>query len=108
MREEMMEKPTLIQVRFEELTRSDYLGEGVTLPYTDELKEALQVVQTACQAQVDKSKKEIRNEWLARKWHELRQLMDSDGQKAIEILNEIADYEKSQQALIDTFKGLGL
>jgi hypothetical protein len=101
-----MDKPTFINVDFELLTHSSYLGEGAHLPYSDELKEALQLVSSACHDEVKRREKEVRENWLIQKYHQLKELFNKkhDGQEARKILNEIADYEVERKKALDIFR----
>ena len=87
-----MEQPTLIEVDFEHLTRSDYLGDRTSFPYSEELQNALRTVNDACEKRVGRIKRDIKNEFLAKKYNELKQ-KEGDTKKIMVILNEIADYK---------------
>lgn len=88
-----MDKSTFLRVDFELLTHSSTLGDGVDLPYSEELKNALNLVSNATEIEVKRRHTFARNMWLADMYQKIRE-NNGNTQVIMKLLNEIADYEK--------------
>lgn len=76
----------------ESFLRTDELGESISLPYSDELDRAVLLINKLCSDEVRRRSKLIRDEYLSRKYREIKTSI-SDPSKMKEILNEIIDKE---------------
>lgn len=74
------------------------LGTEFELPDTQELREALAVLQGVCDIEVKRRKRNVRHDFLARKWIDLMALFGGHGTKdgIIGILEEIVDYGRKE------------
>lgn len=83
-----------IQVDFEHLTCSGSLGDGVTLPHSDELQRALEIVYDACDREARRRQGVVEEEFLLEK----RTQMEKEPANISKILHEILNYHRDRKS----------
>jgi hypothetical protein len=80
------------QINVESCLRTDFFGDTVTLPWSQELEDALVLINKACEKQRHEMLTRMRDDYLGKQYHELMKNIEN-GIKCREILREISAYD---------------
>lgn len=86
------------EIHVESMCFTDKLGTSFQLPYSDKLHDAILIINEECSKEVSRREKQELDEFVARKYSELRVEQEINNSKRIrEIMTEIACYYKKNK-----------